>query len=94
MGSPVRRCDEFAGKTLHFCSFWRFIAESSPSLFAVKKFSCENPGKYLAEGCVSGLVVGRWMAKEIADIEGSTVWSERRERLLDCVVQKRREYED
>jgi hypothetical protein len=54
----------------------------------------ENIRKYLAEGCVSGLVVGRWIAKEIAENEGSTVWSEWRERLLDCVVQKRREYED
>lgn len=32
--------------------------------------------------------------KEIAENEEGTVWSERRVRLVDCVVQKRRAYED
>jgi hypothetical protein len=32
--------------------------------------------------------------KEIAENEEVTVWSERGVRLVDCVVQKRRAYED
>jgi hypothetical protein len=32
--------------------------------------------------------------KEIEENKGSTVWSDWRERLYDCVAQKRREYVD